>query len=862
MRARHWRAATVAWILSVFLVFLGGCGRAYYRQQADNEVYCLENQGSDVVADDPGPWSIQTAPASRMFDPDSPDCPPMPPDDPVSQRLMHCVDGKRGWPGWACYGQTPYVENPNWEAYLPRNEQGQVVLDREAAVQLALCNSPEYQTQLENLYLSALDVTFQRFRFDVQFFGGNDTFFDAQGADYAGGRSRSILSTDTDVLMRKTFATGGEFMISAANSLVWQFAGPDEYSGSTLLNFELFQPFLRAGGRAVVLEALTDSERALLANIRQMERFRRGFYAEIVAGRDPGTGPQPGPITLGNLSPGGGGTVGGLMALLQQQVLIRNQRANVASLRDSYEQLKAFFDANQVDWFQVEQARLTLYNAEIQLLNLQNQYENAMDVYKIRLGLPPNLTVDVHDPLLDRFQLIAPDLTDAQNQVTTLLARLRDPEPGAALADDASRLGPIVEVCRTQIRRVEEDLRQLDEALPTRKKHLRELAQRPEFKRGDVDPSIVDVELLDHRVAKLKQQFAELRDSMEVTFTKLTAYDQRVAGGIPESGPDESSLREELKALVAQISADMIALSLYQAEARLDTVTLKPLDLAPAAALEIARANRRDWKNARAALVDQWRQIEVIANRLESDLNVRFSGDLGTVGDHPFKFRGANGRLRVGFEFDAPLTRLEERNEYRAALIAYQRARRQYYTYEDNVYRAMRTTLRSIRLAQINFEQRRAAVYVAATQVDLKQYDMLHKPATAQQRGLSDVAARDVVDAINNLLREQNDFLGVWVDYEVQRLNLAFDLGTMKLDQCGMWIDQDSFESDVQQAGEDLPEEIDPGMAVPDVAARPAEPENPPLPPVPGDPTSSGVRPVDAALLVERVAPYASHSER
>jgi len=802
-------------------ILTGGCGRPFYRNQADREVYCLENQGSRAVGDAEGVYSIQPPSESRMADPFSPDCPPMPPDDPVSQRLMHCVDGKRGWPGWPCYGKTGFVENPNWQAYLPRDEQGQLVLDREAAVQLALCNSPDYQTQLENLYLSALDVTFQRFRFDAQFFGGNDTFFDAQGRAFAGGSSQSILSTDTDVVMHKLSTTGGEFVIGAANSLVWQFAGPDDYNGTTLLNFELIQPLLRAGGRAVVMEALTDSERALLANIRQMERFRRGFYAQIVAGRNPGSGPSSGPITLGSLTPGGGGPVGGLMALLRQQVLIRNQRANVVSLRDSLEQLRAFYLAERVDYFQVEQARLQYYQAQIQLLDLQNQYANALDVYKILLGLPPGIDVEVKDPLLDRFELIDARLTESQNEVTTLLANLRDPERGSVLREDVKRIDSIVAVCREQIKNVTADMGRLDEALPTRREHLRRLAQRTEFQKGDADPTIVDTSLLDNRVAGLKTRFAELNAAMQKTFDELADYQQRTAGQIPDAGPEEIALREQLKDIVEGLSGEMLLLSLYQAEARLDTVTLKPLDLEAPAALEIARTHRRDWANARAALVDQWRQIEVVANELESDLDIVFSGDLSTVGGNPFRFRGTNGRLRVGLEFDAPLTRLAERNRYRTALIDYQRARREYYTYEDEIYRALRTTLRAIRLGQINFEQRRAAVYVAASQVDLKQYEMLHKPPTAVQRGLSDVAARDVIDAINNLLSEQNNFLGVWVDYEAQRLSLAFDLGTMKLDERGMWIDEDSFETDLDQMGPDAPELIQPGEVLPDFAERP-----------------------------------------
>ena len=50
-------------------------------------------------------------------------------------------------------------------------------------------------------------------------------------------------------------------------------------------------------------------------------------------------------------------------------------------------------------------------------------------------------------------------------------------------------------------------------------------------------------------------------------------------------------------------------------------------------------------------------------------------------------------------------------------------------------------------------------------------------------------AARDVVSALGDLQNAQNDFLNVWVNYEVQRLNLDLDLGTMNLDPEGYWID-------------------------------------------------------------------------
>ena len=203
-----------AWTLvcGVLLLMALGCNRAFYRRQADDEVYQLVGRASEDPRWPLDQFTIEPDPQSRMFDPFCSDLPPMPPDDPTSHQLMHCVDCKPGWPCWSCYGKTSSVENPQWRSYLVRNEQGSVPLDRDAALQLALLHSRTYQTELEDLYLSALDVTFERFRLDAQFFGGNSTFFTADGPGRNGGQG-SQLRTDTNLQMRKLFATGGELAV-------------------------------------------------------------------------------------------------------------------------------------------------------------------------------------------------------------------------------------------------------------------------------------------------------------------------------------------------------------------------------------------------------------------------------------------------------------------------------------------------------------------------------------------------------------------------------------------------------------------------------------------------------------------------
>ncbi len=775
-----------------------GCSRGFYRRQADDEVYTLIDRARRGTRWDIPDYTITPNSKSRMFQPGPPDFPPQPPDDPVSHRLMQCVDGKQGWPGWGSYGKTPFVANPFWLCFLPVDDEGQLVLDRCSAVELALLQSPEYQTRLEHLYLSALDVTFQRFRFDWQFYGGNDTFFTADGPDRGGvgGRSSSLLAVDTDARLRKLFATGGELVVQAANSLVWQFAGPDDYTAHTLVDFTFLQPLLRYGGRDVVLENLTDSERALVANIRQMERYRREFYARIVAGRGSITGPGRGGVAIGSLSPGSRGSgVGGIMRLMLDQISIQNQEFNVEGLRGILDLFAALTEAGRVRSLQLEQTRQSLISSQIRLLELKNNYQNNLDSFKIELGLPPQLDIRIDDRMLDPFVLINPRLTGAQDAASTMLEHLRRREEPLAGFGLSSRYRAIRAEATAMLDEVHGDYRRLLDALPARAVQLRALAAREPFRTGQLAQSICDVDLLHERVAAFNRElFQDTKENQgeEETLCVASRIQNILSRLDPlmesDAGIDPQS-RETMIDLVSELSDTLFELSLLQARVRVETAMLVPTEIGFEKAIQTARRCRRDWMNARAALVDRWRQIQVVSNELESDLDVTFSGDINTHGNHPFRFRGTTGRLRVGLEFDGAFTRLTERNAYRETLIEYQRARREYYTYEDRVTDSLRVTIRAIELDQLNFELNRVAVQVAISQVDQARLVLTASPRPGQGSDLGPTAARDVVTALTGLLSAQNDFAGVWVDNEVQRMNLNIDMGIAQLDSRGLWID-------------------------------------------------------------------------
>jgi hypothetical protein len=460
-----------SWMALLALLLCTSCSRAYYRKQADCNALDLISQ----KANDPH-WKIEDyhvlpAEESRLYDPYDPDCEPMPCDDPTAHSYMKCVDGKKGWQDWYKNGVTEEVENPQWLELLPMNERGQVVLTAAEAVRQGFLHSPAYQREMEEVYLTALDVSFERFRFDTQFFAGYSADYTADGRLRNGnGESSSTFALSTfpatrGVRAQRLFTNGSDLVVGFANSLMWQVSGPNDYQGNTLIDFAFAQPLLRNAGKARVMERLTRAERTLLYNVRALERYRQSYYVQILTGRDPGQGPSRSGGVFGGAGlegfsgVGGGGfgrvttttavnasgsggagagaqQAGGYLGLLQVQQEMRNQEDNILRLRDNANQLETSLQellltrapAETVlrQRLQVAQSKQALINAQSRLLNSRNGFESLVDTFKGVLGLPPDLCVHVADDLIDDFQLIEPVTNTQQRQVQRIIDAVGD----------------------------------------------------------------------------------------------------------------------------------------------------------------------------------------------------------------------------------------------------------------------------------------------------------------------------------------------------------------------------------------------------------------------------------------------------
>lgn len=840
-----------------------GCHRQYYRTQADMEANgLLDEKNSHVARPSSTPLRIEIDRRSRMFNPFDLDFQPMPLDDPASYRYMQCVDGRRGYPMWEAAGVTNTAESPDWWQFLPLDEDGVLVLNSENAVQIALLHSPEYQQQLETLYLSALAVSAERFQFDTQFFGGARTIFTADGPRRGGGNDSSTTVQvgpssvgRRDLAMQRRFATGADLVVGVANNIVWELSGPNSQSASTILDFSLLQPLLRGAGRDRVLERLTFSERALLANVRAFERYRRSFFLNVTVGRPLESRPGVnGPST--NVSGNAFTNAGGFLGLLETELQIRNSEENISRLKESLViaqealiESQTQIDDNPVQLIQqqlqIEQTRSTLLSAETSLINQQNAFQRSLDGFLRDLGLPPYICARLDDPILDSFELIDGELRGRREELSDLrvsVGRINDvllnertlerdltadesqyslewtPRVAEAVRELRDQFAPLLDTNEALLRNdlpvIEEDIAVLNETIPRRREQNDALIELYRGKQQQLcsllnltglDESVFDISELEELGSDLTAQRERLIEQFESYRERILQLDETL-DRLATEGPNVDDpiriakmLRDEVivpsQALLSDVGDSVLAAQLIQAQARSESLLLPEVDIDPGTALAIARRNRRDWANARAELVDAWRLIEFTADDLESTLNLTFSGDVQNVGNNPLDLRSKTGRLRVGLEWDAPLTRLLERNDYRSSLIDYERAKRRYYSFEDSIWQLLRSEVRQLQANRLNFEIGRRRLRVAAAQIELNEDRRIANEARGQRPGPT--AATDNINALNALLQAQNALLNIFVGNEVVRRGLYFDLGTMELTAEGLWIDPGKIDADM-----------------------------------------------------------------
>lgn len=764
-----------------------GCARSQYRQAADQEAYCLiESRQSDPL------WTVPNRPvepsaASRMYVGAEQDCGPKPPDDSAAHRYMRRPDCKT----ISYYDEIPTranVENPVWMDYLPRDEEGKVQLTQPLAIDLALLHSREYQTQFEALYLTALDLSGNRFEFDTQWFGGVGADFTANGDDLGGGR---FLALSDRLGFGRNLAGGGQFATAMLNNLTWNFGGGGVQSGSAALITTFTQPLLRGAFRHVRLENLTQAERNLLYQVRDFARFRRQFYL---------------------------GVAESYLSLLTQAQAIRNTEANVKNLNQNLEEHKYYAVLQTVSQVQVDQVFQEYQSARSSLLNAEQNLITSEDNFKFSLGLPAWVSFEIDQSLLEPFELFDAKLVELQDQSEALyyaLVQYLPPEEEAPveklrqyhqeyekLRERAAKMLPGVEKeLDLWVRTLEEtDTSKFSEDDQLDFDQQKQLAERVKRALSDVRLSVEareeDNRVIAQAIAEYEQNppkeeeekqqktIGELLQNVE-SLDKVTLEDI-----LPDEEDNTAVVAWNVleNAIARKLLNDLSELYVAQTQIRLFLIDIQPSRIASETAITYAHDNRLDLMNQKAIVMDSFRRVEVAADQLESELNVNAGVSLGSDGNSnsPFKFDSANNQYTLGVQFDGPLNRLNERNAYRASQIRYQQASRDYLALKDQIANEVRRILRQLELSRLNFQIARQRVVAATRQVDLAQFDL--RRTTRADANLTII----LLQALSGLLDSKNQMIANWVNYRVQKMRLFVALEMLYLDEQGKWLNEEN----------------------------------------------------------------------
>ena len=265
------------------------------------------------------------------------------------------------------YSDRKPGEIPASEIIDDRQQAGSRLLTLQDALSLAVTNSRQYQLEKENLYLAALTLTGERHEFTPHFFTSTvGATFDRT----SDGVQESAVGTD--VTFGKLLRSGGRMSLGLANTLLHFYTGTPDRTAFTRVFGELSQPILRGfGSKNPDVENLTQAERNVIYAIREFGFFQDQFAADIVAD---------------------------YFSLLTQKDVIRNRYTNyLGRVRSTQRLLERADRERPSDIGQTRQAELTAKNNYV---NAVAQYQNALDQFKIRLGLAVGERIQLDDTLL------------------------------------------------------------------------------------------------------------------------------------------------------------------------------------------------------------------------------------------------------------------------------------------------------------------------------------------------------------------------------------------------------------------------------------------------------------------------------
>ena len=213
-------------------------------------------------------------------------------------------------------------------------------------------------------------------------------------------------------------------------------------------------------------------------------------------------------------------------------------------------------------------------------------------------------------------------------------------------------------------------------------------------------------------------------------------------------------------------------------DAELDQLQILHPAITAEDAARVALESRLDFQNQREQAEDATRRIGVAANGLKTQLDLVASASVpGSAGSGFPSPDFDRYRWSAGLDIDLPLDRKAQRNAYRSALIANERAARELVLAEDNIKLQINDDWRSLDQARRNFAISELGVQLAERRVEEQQL----------RAELGRGTARDLVDAQNDLISSKNELTTALVSHTIARLRFWRDMGILIIKDNGRW---------------------------------------------------------------------------
>ena len=409
-----------SWRLCVVLLAVSGCSAEWAKNSADRQVYSiLAERKQQTLKYQPEAISQtsvkQTTPTSKSFKkvPTTPVPPPqIPPMEPVRamvpfMRLSPTPEQSRGRqpiPPEVAATQPTIRGGPFGIEAAERQASGRLSLappgPADEGVRMGLFDSirygvqhsRDYQTQMDQLYIIALDVTLQRHLFEPQPFAN-------ASLNYTDSRTRlspaynAALNATSAVGVKQQLPYGGTVTAQTLVTFIDQLNGhlADGQSAAVAVTGSI--PLLRGAGM-VNLEPLIQSERTLIYQVRAFEDFRRQFAVNVASQ---------------------------YFNLIAAQKGVINRRVNYNNLLILTKQTRALYTAGRINFLGVQNAQQAQLFAESDLVNAQVAYQAALDQFKLLLGMPVSENLEA---VAEELDVASPDLAHVAPEQLAIQYRL------------------------------------------------------------------------------------------------------------------------------------------------------------------------------------------------------------------------------------------------------------------------------------------------------------------------------------------------------------------------------------------------------------------------------------------------------